>query len=136
MFNFGAIGEIIKLVRLANNLSEQAPGNTPKFGFLLTNRSFLVPAIGMVINILIMFNAPFLAPVLDLLQSQHPQIVSEYIVIAITSITFMWGFIERMLTSAKVVLTRKQAVDAIAEVVGDDALAQALSKAVATEVKK
>ena len=54
--------EVIKLIELANRLSDEAPEDTPKFGFLLTNRSFLVPAIGLIINILVIFSFPALAP--------------------------------------------------------------------------
>jgi len=123
-------GDIIKIVRLANRLSDQRPEGTNKYGFLLTNRSFLVPVFGMLLNILILFNAPFLAPVLDLLQNVSPEIAAEQVILIVTGISFLWSFIERQLTDAKPVLTRNQAEQAVVKVVGDDKLAKSLIKAV------
>ena len=123
-------GDIIKIIRLANRLSDQRPEGTNKYGFLLTNRSFLVPVFGMLLNILILFNAPFLAPVLNLLQSVSPEIAAEQVALFVTGISFLWALIERQLTTAKAVLTRKQAEKAVVKVVGDDVLAKSLIEAI------
>lgn len=131
MFNpIRAVHETVKLIRLANEISDRQPGDTPKFGYLLTNRSFLVPAIGLVINILIILNFPILSPILNLLQAYSPELTAEMIIAYITFMSFFWTMIERMFTTAKVVLTRKQAKAALTEVVGSDQLAEALRKAV------
>lgn len=126
---FRAIKETVKLIQLANRMSDDLPGDRPKFGFLLTNRSFLVPAVGILVNILIILNFPLLSPILTLLQGYSPELVAETIIAWITMLSFMWALIERMFTTAKAVLTPKQAEKALAEVVGDDDLAKALRKA-------
>lgn len=122
--------EITRLVKLANRLSRENPNpNTPVFGYLLTNRSFLVPLIGVIINVLIIFNFPFMAPFVEMLKLAGPDILADNIVVFITAITVVWGIIERALTSARVVFTRKGAERAVVKVVGDDDLAKALIKA-------
>lgn len=122
--------EIIRLVRLANSIARTKGPDTPMFGFLLTNRSFLVPVIGAVINLLILLQVPALAPLLDLLQAQNPDVTAEHIVAFVTAGSLLWSVIERAGTKAKVVLTRKGAEKALEEVVGDDDLAEALKKAI------
>lgn len=122
--------EIIKLIELANRISDQIPGDTPKFGFLLTNRSFLVPAIGIIINILIIFNFPALAPFLSMIDGIPAEELANWIIGIVSFGSILWSIIERKLTSAKVVLTKKQAERAVAEVVGDDELAKALRAAI------
>ena len=124
-----AINETIKLVKLANDMSNRLPGERLKVGFLLTNRSFLIPAIGIVINILIYFNFPLFAPLLDYLQSNHVEVTADFIMLWTTAITFIWGLVERAMTRAKAVVTPKQAEKALAQVVGDDALAKSLRAA-------
>ena len=126
---FRVIKETIKLIQLANRMSDDLPGDRPKFGYLLTNRSFLVPAIGILVNILIVLNFPLLSPILTLLQGYSPELVAETIIAWITMLSLMWALIERMFTNAKAVLTPKQAEKALAEVVGDDKLAHAMRKA-------
>jgi hypothetical protein len=133
MFTYIRIAqEIASLVKLANQLSDAAPGDTPKYGFLFTNRSFLVPAIGILINILILFGFPPLVPVVELLQLYSPDIIAEHIILAITVVTAIWSYIERRMTSAKVIVTRDQATAAVrkmTEIAGNDALSQALKHA-------
>lgn len=127
---FKAIQETIKLIRLANRMSDELPGDTPKFGYLLTNRSFLVPAIGLIVNILIFLNFPLLAPVLQYLQAYSPEITAETIIMMVGMVSIFWSMVERMMTKARAILTPKQAEKALAEVVGDDALAEALREAI------
>ena len=122
--------EISKITKLANELASQT-STSKRWGFLLTNRSFLVPALGILLNILILLNFPLLAPVLNILQSMDHAMLTEQIVLAITALTFVWSFLERMWLrwkgiDAKVVLTRTDAENAVTKVVGDDKLAQAL----------
>jgi len=123
---FRVIKEIIALVQLANKLSDNAPPGTPKFGFLLTNRSFLVPAITILINILILLNFSALYPLLSIFQSLPPELLAERVVLTTTVGSFLWSFIERAKTTAKIVVTRKQAKQAVTEVVGSDELANKL----------
>lgn len=122
--------EIIKLIELANRLSDEAPEDTPKFGFLLTNRSFLVPAIGLIINILVIFSFPALAPFLSMIHGVPAEELANWIIGIVSFGSIMWSVIERKMTKAKVVLTKKQAEKAVAEVVGDDKLAKALRAAI------
>lgn len=122
--------EIIKLIELANRLSDQVPKDTPKFGFLLTNRSFLVPAIGLVINILVILSFPALAPFLSMIEGVPAEELANWIIGIVSFGSILWSVIERKFTKAKVVLTKNQAERAVAEVVGDDALAKALRAAI------
>ena len=121
--------EIIRLVRMTNDIA-RAKGETPRFGYLFTNRSFLVPLIGAVINLLIILQVPFLLPVLNLLQSVSPDLLAEHIIAFITAVSLVWSVLERAFTTAKVIITRRGAEKALEQVVGDDALAQALKEAV------
>ena len=125
--------EIGKITKLANEMAAQT-GSPVRFGWLLTNRSFLVPALGMVVNILLLLNFPLLVPVLELLQNIDHRVVAEYVAIAVTVLSFVWSFIERMRLrwkgiDAKVVVSRTDAANAVSKVVGDDGLAKALIKA-------
>lgn len=122
--------EIIKLIELANKISDQVPENTPKFGFLLTNRSFLVPAIGLIINILVILSFPALAPFLSMVDGVPAEELANWIIGIVSFGSILWSVIERKMTTAKVVLTKKQAEKAVAEVVGDDELAKALRAAI------
>lgn len=124
-----AINETIKLVKLANDMSNRLPGERLKVGFLLTNRSFLIPALGIVINILIYFNFPMFIPLLEYLQTNHVELTADTIIVWTTVVTFIWGLIERAFTRAKAVVTPKQAEKALAQIVGDDKLAQNLRAA-------
>lgn len=128
-----AFMEISKITKLANEMAAQT-GSPVRFGWLLTNRSFLVPALGIVLNVLLLLNFPLLVPVLNLLQEMDHNIVAEYVAVAVTVLTFLWSAIERIRLrfkgiDAKVVVTRGDAEKAVTKVVGDDKLAQALIKA-------
>lgn len=127
---FRSMQEIIRLVRLINTVSRQKGEGDPLFGYMLTNRSFLVPFFGLVLNVLIVLNFPVLAPIVDFLQAQNPDLMAEHVVAFVTAVTVLWGVFERSLTSAKVILTRGKAEKVLKEVVGDDALAEALKQAV------
>ena len=109
---FKAAKEIIELIRLANKVSDER-GEGPKFGFLLTNRSFLVPALGLVLNILILLNLPLLGPLVSLLQRLPMEVTAEYIVIGVTALSALWSVLERIGTRAKVIITKRQAEDAL-----------------------
>lgn len=126
---FKSYRQIKALIDLANRLSDEAPEGTPKFGFVLTNRSFLVPLIALIISGLLAVDAPFLSPVKEYLQSTSPEFITENIIAIIISISIIWSMIEKASTSAKAILTRKQAEKAVVEVVGDDQLAKALREA-------
>lgn len=138
--------EIIALIQLANQIADEAPAGTPKYGFLLTNRSFLVPAITITINILIILNFGFLYPVLSVFQSLPAELLAERVVLISSVLSFLWSYIERARTSAKIVITKKQAIEAVAasvvsakldnktdakvdDVIGNDMLSAALRKA-------
>lgn len=123
---FKTYRQIKDLIDLANRLSDEAPENKPKFGFLLTNRSFLVPLIGLVLSLLLAFDIPIMEPVKVYLQNNTPEQVADNIIVIIGFICFMWSQIEISMSKARAILTRKQAEKAVVEVVGDDELAKSL----------
>ncbi len=51
--------ETKKLVDIANREASKYDGEGPRFSFWLTNRSFLVPALVLLLNILVLFQVPF-----------------------------------------------------------------------------
>lgn len=127
---FKVAQEIVHLVRLANRISDERPGNTPKFGFLFTNRSFLVPAFGLILSTLIALDMPLTAELVVYLQTITPEIMAGHVITMITSVTAIWAVFERMRTPARVVVTRKQAEKAVMEVVGNDELSNAIRSAI------
>lgn len=125
--------ELTSLVKIANSVADQQTGDGPKWSFFLTNRSFLVPAIGIVINILLLAQMPFLSPILAYLQAFSPQLVAEHMVIVVTAVTFLWSLVERLMGKTRVVWNKKQCVNAVCEAysygtVPEDKLSEALRK--------
>lgn len=116
--------DIKNIIDLANKISEEKPENTPKFGFLLTNRSFLVPVIGFVLALLISLDVSFMEPVKVYLQEHTPEQIADNIIGIIGIICLIWSQIEISMSKARAILTRKQAENALAEVVGDAELAK------------
>ena len=129
--------EVIDLVRLINEIADEHPEKgIRKYGYLFTNRSFLVPAVTLLINFLILVNASSLVPALAALTVLPPEMIVERIIGISTAIALLWSVLERLGTTAGVIFSKRQAKKKLGEVsggvIGSDKLSDALRQALLT----
>lgn len=128
-----------RLVDIANRERVKNAGE-PAFAFWLTNRSFLVPTITLLINILITLNLPFLVPLVQLITSVSPDFIAENIVEVTMGFALIWSFFERVFAKGITIWNRDQGVKAVEEAVTvkhveRDRLQEALDQALKLPVK-
>lgn len=129
MFFIKYIVVVNRLVKLANDAARASGEKNPPFSFYLTNRSFLIPALGLLLPILIAFNFPLLTPLALWVQSQSPEAIMEYLAFLPVAAGILWAVGERLLGKTRVIWNIAQGKQAIKEQVGEDNLNKALRAA-------
>lgn len=136
--------ETKKLVDIANREAAKYDGEGPRFSFWLTNRSFLVPALVLLLNVLVLFQVPFLMPLVEpviaYMQATSPDVLAEHIGAITITLGLVWAAMERLLGRTRVLWNRKQGIKAVEEAVTvvrveRDRLQEALDQALKTPVK-
>lgn len=123
--------DVRALVAEANKIAAQDPGDAPRWSLFLTNRSFILLAVAVALNVAQFFGVPlpdFVGPN-----------IADQIVALVTALLTLWAFIERVLGKTRVVWSKRQAKKAVEEavavtqnpqaVVVADELTQALEQA-------
>lgn len=122
-----------RLVDIAN-AERIKNGGEASFGFWFTNRSFLVPAITLLVNFLVMLGLPWLQPLTATLSSVSPDFIANNIVELSMAVALIWSFFERAFSKGMTIWNRKQGMKAVEQSVGPgydepDALTAALNQA-------